>query len=154
MTTGRIYRDGVSIATTTGRIYRDAVTISGPKGRIYRDAVSISTLLTADAGPDQLLVEPYSTVTLTAAASSGSPTVYNWAQLSGPTVTLAGAGATRTFIAPPSWDGVALTFGLTVGDGIATSTQDVVAVTVLPHTVWAYRGGQLVPMQLDLHRAA
>lgn len=48
------------------------------------------------AGTDQT-VDPWSTVTLTGTPSGGS-----WSQTSGPSVTLSGSGAVRTFTAPAS----------------------------------------------------
>ena len=81
---------------------------------------------TVTAGSDQT-VEPWSTVTLTATANTGTAT---WTQQSGTTVTLNGAGAlVRTFTAPADFAGAALVFRATNG----TATDDV-SITVLPAT--------------------
>ena len=81
------------------------------------------------AGPDQTVV-PGQVVTLDGSASidqGGLVETYTWVQISGPTVTLAGAGATRTFTAPSAGTYV---FGLTVTDNNgAPSAQDTVTIT-------------------------
>lgn len=105
---------------------------------------------TANAGPDQT-VDSFATVTLTGAASSdsdGAIASYAWSQVSGTAVTLSGSGATRTFTAPANSAGTSLVFGLTVTDnGGATSTQDNMAVTVLPHVEWLMTAGGLVAVR-------
>lgn len=58
---------------------------------------------TGDAGADQT-ASPWTTVTLT---GTGTGT---WTQVTGPTVTLSGSGATRTFTAPPSMSAQSLVF--------------------------------------------
>lgn len=118
------------------------------------DAVSIPATATniaptANAGPDQTGVEPWSTVTLDGSGSSdpdGSIASYAWSQTAGPAVTLSGTGATRTFAAPGTLAGATLTFSLTVTDNAgATSTADTVTVTVLPAPAAVAVGGVLVP---------
>ena len=70
---------------------------------------------TADAGPDLVDIEPYSTVTLSA---DGSGT---WSQSSGsPTVTLGGSGTTRTFEAPGTVAGT--TLGFSIGGSSMSAT--------------------------------
>jgi hypothetical protein len=102
----------------------------------------------ANAGPDQS-VEPWSTVSLTGAASTGTGLTYAWSQTSGPAVTLSGSGATRTFAAPPTMAGTTHTFSLTVTDGTGlVSTADTVTVTVLPCTEFVRVAGTWVPCRL------
>ena len=107
----------------------------------------------ANAGPDQTNLEPWSTVTLTGAASTdadGTVASYAWRQISGTSVTLSGTGATRTYTAPATIAGDTQVFGLTVTDNLgATSTEDTVSCTVLPVTERAVIGGVEVPMRID-----
>lgn len=84
----------------------------------------------ANAGAD-VSVTPGTPVTLSGSGSSdsdGTIVTYTWTQASGPTVTLSGTGATRTFT--PTQVGTYV-FGLTATDEDgATSPQDTVVVTV------------------------
>lgn len=78
--------------------------------------------------------ESFSTATVTAtlAAGSAAPDSWTWTQTSGPTVTLSGSGASRTFELPALMDGGTITIQ-------ATATKDSVShsmsttVTVHPH---------------------
>jgi hypothetical protein len=83
----------------------------------------------ANAGPDQS-VDTGQLVTLSGSGSSdpdGTVASYAWVQTSGPTVTLTGSGANRTFT--PTVAGT-YTFGLTVTDNLgAASAQDTLTVT-------------------------
>lgn len=107
---------------------------------------------TANAGPDQSNIEPWSTVLLDGSASSdsdGTVASYAWTQTAGTTVTLTGSGATRTYTAPGTLAGETETFSLTVTDnGGASSTADTVNISVLPVTERAVIGGVEVPMQV------
>lgn len=89
---------------------------------------------TANAGPAQQ-VAGGSTVTLNAGASTdgdGDTLLYNWTQLSGPTVTLAGATtASPTFTAPARTTvNQVMVFQAAVRDGIAPPVNATVAITV------------------------
>lgn len=143
------------IAATAG----NAVLISSIKATAATNAVMIGSIRAAvtgaapvaNAGPDQYAVEPWSTVTLTGAASTddGTITTYAWSQTAGPAVALSGTGATRTFTAPPSMDGSTQTFSLTVTDNTGLiSTPDTVVVTVLPATEFMRKNGVWVPCQI------
>lgn len=96
---------------------------------------------TVSAGSDQVDVEPWTTVTLTATSSSGTAT---WSHVSGPNPTLSGTGLSRTFMAPASFavqtsvfratngaatDDVSITY-LPATEGIVTSTAPVVVLPV------------------------
>lgn len=92
---------------------------------------------TANAGSDQADKDPFATVTLNGTGSTGSPSVYQWRQISGPAVTLSNtAVASPTFTAPGVLGGATLVFGLKVGDGSTLSAEDTVQVTVLPHNLF------------------
>jgi hypothetical protein len=119
-------------------------------------SVTYSTVFagTANAGPDQADIAPLSTVTLTGAASTGSPSVYQWRQMSGPTVTLSSTSAVSpTFTAPADIEGATLTFGLKVGDGTTLSSEDTVQITVKPHDLFVMKGGAWVPAQWKVRKS-
>lgn len=111
----------------------------------------------ANAGPDQTTAEPWSTVTLTGAASTdsdGTVASYAWTQTAGPAVTLSGTGATRTFKAPPFIDLTQLTFSLVVTDNTGLlSTPDTVNVIVLPATEFKRVAGAWVPVLIRSRNA-
>lgn len=93
----------------------------------------------ANAGQDQT-VDAGSTVTLDGSGSSdsdGSVASYQWAQTTGPTVTLLNDdAASASFVAPMVDASVTLTFELTVTDNDgATSDPDTVSVEVQPVTM-------------------
>lgn len=92
-------------------------------------------------------------VTLTATASN-SPTAWSWTQVSGPTVTLSGSGASRTFTAPAFYgtNSATVVLGVTATNAGGTSSQVQATVTILP-TARATRvhGGQWV--RSALHEA-
>ncbi len=93
---------------------------------------STATGPTADAGIDQV-VNGGDVVTLDSSRSKGSGLKYAWRQLSGPTVTLAGADTVRaTFTAPAfAADGTnVLSFELTVTDRENHSVTDQISVRI------------------------
>lgn len=107
---------------------------------------------TADAGPDQTGVEPWSTITLPGADTDTGGTISTraWAQTAGASVgALSGAAtATATCTAPGTLAGSTLTFSYTVTDTGGPTASDTVNVTVLPVTERAVLGGVETPMQL------
>lgn len=100
------------------------------------------------AGPDLADLEPWRTVALTGTdVDDGIPvTGRSWSQISGPTVTLVGTGATRTYEAPGTLDGADLVFRFTVTTASGTVTDDVTH-TVLPVNEHAAVGGVWVPVR-------
>jgi hypothetical protein len=82
---------------------------------------------TVSAGADQVNVEPWSTVTLTATSSSGSAT---WSRVSGPNATLTGTGLTRTYTAPAAFNAAQAT----VWQATNGTASDQMSVTYLPAT--------------------
>lgn len=100
------------------------------------------TGLQARAGADQS-VQGFATVTLNGTGSVGATTL-TWTQLSGPAVTLAGTGGTRTFTAPTSATGVTLVFQLAAVSALGTSV-DTVSITALPWLHWRWNGTAAVP---------
>jgi hypothetical protein len=86
------------------------------------DTVATDLILAtgASAGPDQVDIEPWATVTLSGAGTG------TWTQSGGvPSVDLNGSGATVTFEAPPTRNGTTLTFDY---------GGDTLNVTILPAT--------------------
>ena len=88
----------------------------------------------ADAGADQRVVTPATTVSLRGSGTDadGDTLTYSWTQTGGPTVTLTDASsATATFSASAVTVDTDLTFRLTVSDDTLSDTDDTV-VTLLP----------------------
>lgn len=90
----------------------------------------------ADAGPDQPAVAEATTITLDGTGSSDAdsdPLTYTWVQTGGASVTLSDASAVSpSFTAPTLATNTpeALTFSLTVNDGMVSSAADAVNITV------------------------
>jgi hypothetical protein len=146
MANARIYRAAVSTLGTSAfaRIYRASVTVVGgvARARIYRASVGVSA--TAQAGPDQLGVEPYSIVTLTGADDAGATATRVWTQVSGTLVILTDGGlGTATFESPGSILGESLVFSYAAGN----SADDVVTISIEPVVARAIIGGIEVPMR-------
>lgn len=135
---------GTSGALVFGLVVTDSASLQS-----NQDTVTITVggaAPTANAGPDQANVEPLTTTTLTGAGSTGSPSVWQWRQISGPSVTLSSTSVVSpTFTSPATTDGATLTFGLKVGDGVVLSDEDTVDIQVLPQITWIIRGGVPVP---------
>jgi hypothetical protein len=147
-------RDATVTTGATGAVSFSATTTgANGAGVIFlanlHQGVASNAAPTANAGTDQVDVEPYTTVTLTGSGTDSDGTIasYAWTQTGGTTVTLSGTGTTRTFTAPALMAGDTLTFTLVVTDNLgATSTADTVTVTVLPHNEWYRTGGAWVPI--------
>ncbi len=109
------------------------------------DGAAPNVAPTANAGADQTTVEPYALVTLDGSASTdpdGTIVDWSWMQVGGtPTVNLAGSGDSRTFDAPATVNGTALTFELTVTDNEGVTGSDTCTVQLLPHTWWLIDDG-------------
>lgn len=106
---------------------------------------------TAAAGLDVTNIEPYTTQTLTGSDndSDGTVATRTWRQISGPAVSLAGTGATRTYKAPGTITGATLVFGYTVTDNIGdASVEATVSHTILFATERAVVGGVQVPVEV------
>ena len=103
-----------------------------------------------NAGPDQVVIEPYTTVTLNASASTGY-TGLAWTQTAGTAVTLSSTSSVSpTFTAPATLAGSTLTFKVT---DTASGAFDVVDVAVLPASRRVKIGGVMTPVQRRLHLA-
>ena len=93
-------------------------------------------------------VEPGQLITLTAATtdSDGTSSITSITQTAGsPTVTLAGSGNTRTFIAPATLAGTTPAFRATATDDDGATTTADVSVTILPAS-WRFSNGtSMVP---------
>ena len=139
------------IGRSTGRAIThtlDYDTITGSDDPGWIPPVSLAP--TADAGPDQSGMEPYSTVTLSSASSStviGTITGHAWTQISGPPIILTGADtATPSFAAPCTMDGQPVTLQVTVTNSGGHSDTDTVTVTPLPAVMAVRRGGAWAPL--------
>ena len=103
------------------------------KTRGVAQAAPVTPVLTANAGPDQILTLPVSTITLDASSSkvtSGSITSYAWAKVSGPTagslsLVSGGLQAKLTDVAAGTY-----VYQLTVKDSNGSTATDNVTVTV------------------------
>lgn len=107
----------------------------------------------ANAGVDQVNIEPYTTVTLTGTSSDPDGTIASssWSQIPQagvPTMTLVGTGASRTTKMLGNITGYTAIFQYSVTDNSGATTVDTVNVTVLPVTERAAIGGVLVPMEV------
>lgn len=100
------------------------------------DPVIAVTPPVADAGDDQSALEgAFVALNGSGSQDTNDPPLtisYAWTQVSGPSVTMAGAdSATPTFTAPPVPSlGATLTFRLVVTNGVAAAVEDTVVVTV------------------------
>ena len=108
---------------------------------------------TANAGPDQSVL-PYTTVTLTSAASTDSDgTIVSrlWSQTAGtPTVTLSSTSAmSPTFTAPSVKGGTSLTFQVLITDDDGATGTDTVTITVASGTYYYWDGSAWRPLQLQ-----
>lgn len=107
----------------------------------------------ANAGNDIAGIEPWTTQGVSGVDSDSDGTVVSrsWRQVSGPTVTLVGTGATRTYIAPGTIHGATLVFGYTVTDNNGqVSVESEVTHTVQPVTERAVIGGVEVPVHTSI----
>ena len=114
---------------------------------VVTDVVAAATAPSTNAGADQINIEPFSTVTLTAVDTPGTNpiTSSSWAWVSGGTApTLSGSGLTRTYTAPIAVTPITQVFRRTVSDGTLTATDDV-SVTTYPAGERIVVGGVEVP---------
>lgn len=107
---------------------------------------SADTVPTVSLGPDLVQIEPFKNVPLSATVTAGTIGAWVWTQIAGPAVTLAGTGASRTFVAPALLNGIVLQFRVT-GDGTATDT---ISVTINPHLEWLKTSGSLAALHNGL----
>ncbi|MCP3099543.1 tandem-95 repeat protein [Myxococcus sp. K15C18031901] len=113
------------------------VTVSDGKVSTTKDVTvtlrNVNRAPVANAG-EAITTESGASVTLNGSASSdpdGTAVTYQWAQVSGPAVTLSNATAAQpTFTAPSVTGERDLVFSLVVSDGSATSAASLVVVTV------------------------
>lgn len=125
----------------------------------YYDAIAVDNVNSTFLGPDTALqsaslgadvaaIEPWSPVTMTLTAG-GTPTGYVWRQTSGPTVTLTGTGATRSYTAPGLLATTTLTFAAKASYASGDySVEDFVNHEVLYAPERAIIGGVEVPIEI------
>lgn len=115
-------------------VVSDGIGASAPEVALVTVAANLGA--TANAGSD-VAASGGSTVTLDASGSTdgdGDALTFSWTQVSGPTVTLAGANTSApTFTAPLATTAQTLVFEVSVGDGVGAPSTDTVTVTVAPN---------------------
>ena len=134
-----------------GLVVTDSASLQSPQDQVTITVGAAPP--TADAGPDQTDIDSQATVTLDGTGSTGSPSTYEWRQISGTAVTLSSTSISQpTFTAPATVDGDMLQFGLKVGDGVIWSNEDTVDISVEPQIEWAIKGGVPVPISDKVSR--
>jgi hypothetical protein len=117
-----------------------------PKVRWGRSAVTGAAAVVVAALPDQT-VEPESTVTIAASLlGGGAADSWTFRRVSGPSIGIAGTGASRTFTAPSAMPpaGATVVIGVTATlDGV-TSPERTCTITVLPQVSWVWNGTTFV----------
>jgi hypothetical protein len=134
---GKIESSSVSMSMIVDDIQRtDTFTLVGPV---------VSQSYTAVISPDsQTGLTAGDLRTLSAANSTGNPSVYQWTQTAGPPVTLANTNSvTTSYPAPAVTLDSSVTIQLKVGDLSSLSPPDTVTDTVLQHQVWFMKNGTL-----------
>ena len=108
----------------------------------------VSGAPTANAGPDQTLVEPGRIIQLDATSSTvayGSITDYTWTQTDGQDTPLSNPiTATPTLITPATLAGTTLTYQVTVTGNALTDT-DTISITVLPASLRLKTADSILP---------
>ena len=117
-----------------------------PKLRVHGAAITGAAAVIVAVLPDQT-VEPESTVTIAASLlGGGAADSWNVRRVSGPSIGIAGSGATRTFTAPSAMPpaGATVVIGVTATlDGV-TSPERTCTITVLPQVSWVWNGTTFV----------
>ncbi len=87
----------------------------------------------ANAGPDQQITRPQSTVTLSGSGTDSDGTIaqYQWLQVNGPSIAVFSAGSSASTLAQSLVEGIYV-FRLVVTDDKGISSFDEVAITVKP----------------------
>lgn len=118
-------------------------------------AAPVGTAPVANAGADQIDVEPYTTVTLVGTDTDveNNVTTRVWTPPAGVTLD-AGSGATRTARMPGTIAGADYVFTYTATDATGLSGSDTVTVSVLPVTERVARGGAWIPVEVRNFSAA
>lgn len=149
-----------AISTTATPPTSNAVLVSSIKASAtppVGNAVLVSSLKAvaaqtpaADAGPDLGPVPSLSTVQLTSAASTMSPTSVAWAITSGGGTLSSTTAANPTLKVPATVAGTTVVVQLRVGTTAADSVPDFVQVAVRAHQLWArLADGSLVAATLN-----
>ena len=144
---GRLYHAQLQVpangVTPIGRLYRADLSVPDtgeptPAGRLYRvDLVVVGI----DAPVDRSAM-PGEIITLTAA---GNATSWEWAQESGPTVTIASNGPVAAFTAPYLFVGATVRLRVRGQVGAIWSDWNSIDIAVPAHRYWVNRASVWVP---------
>ncbi|HEY9008843.1 PKD domain-containing protein [Ohtaekwangia sp.] len=122
----------LSASSLVDGTYTFRLTVQDNAGATASDDVTIvvNSAPAVNAGADQVITLPVSSVSLTGTASDADGTIasYTWTQQSGPSATL--SGTTAASLSASSLVAGTYTFRLTVSDNAGASTSDDVIVTV------------------------
>ena len=136
---GKIESSTVSMTMIVDSIKRtDTFTLVGPEvANVYTAVITPGSQTGLSAGDLR---------TLSAANSTGNPSVYQWTQTSGPTVSLSSTnGVSTSYSAPAVTANSSVTIQLKVGDSSSLSTPVSVTDTLSQHLVWFMSSGTLTP---------
>lgn len=141
---GRVYRVAavgtLPAVAPVGRVYRTRAVGTLPadrKGRVYRVG-SQGTASVVLAPIETVTVEPMTSVEVNALLVGGTVAdSYTWRQVSGPVVSLTGAGFTRSFPAPSAESpGATVVLGVRATVAGTLSAERTATVNVLPQITW------------------
>lgn len=146
MTVARVGALTVTSPVPAPLVRLGAITVTGstagaPRVRLGAVAVSGTAAVIVVPPPGRTL-GPGESLVLTAALADGSAAdTWSWRRVSGPTVTLVGAGASRTVVAPSVMPpGDTLVLGVTATVGAVVSVEQLVQIPLLPQLAWSYDG--------------
>lgn len=150
MALGRIFRASMVEVGPQARIYY--ATLDGqtlPRGRVLRATLEGTAKVLLETIPSPQQREPLETVSITAVLLSGGTPTWTWRQISGPTVTLSGSGATRSFKAPATYTGLQVVLGVRATVAGQIGDESIIVINIPAQVTWSRRGaGGWVPERI------